>query len=865
MVDSDITQKQTETYDSASLERIEEFKVLYDEFLSSFLHTEKGERHIRYIVQGREEAEKNISTVNKATENGEDITDLVLLKLLPYNDFKNNRDKGAWINVAPAIKGNIKSWFENAGRTFPEDWPKISRAILSFVNRCMENPENLNDACIEFSELPYSTGLQTGMLTPILNALNPESFLLINNKSREVINHFTGSDYGQALVNYPEINKTGKQLINDVRPVLDRAESVEISSVDLFDIFCHWLVSEKQYFKPAKLGKNFIDLFGTVDDAMLAFRFLGVAVRYLNIDDKDDPRAALSFYRDGKELKMHLSYGNWAVLGFQGSNERINKVLISVFKDSIKLNTLSEGDFVTSDTEPKITLNYLSLDEFKANHLALLEIFQETLEHIQSKFAHWKASPYHKYNKDKILEALIDESLLESLLAEGVTPGDGQPEETTRYWKIAPGREAWNWDTWKSENIITIGWDQVGDLSGKTKEEIDLIYDQACENYSDWGTGGNIQLGRFMEVQIGDRIIANQGKGKILGFGTVIGDYYFVPDVTHGHRIPVQWDDLEIREIDEGGWAMTILNLDEDKFNHMISIKPIDIETRLEEVLSQQPFYSLEMCSEETGFGLIELSRYIRAVDRKKQAIFYGPPGTGKTYLAERIAKHLVGGGYGFIDLIQFHSEVAYEDFIQGIRPQENEKGELRYPLVPGRFMDFCNKASQTKDICVLIIDEINRANLSRVFGELMYLLEYRDKTIYLAAGQRFKIPANVRIIGTMNTADRSIALVDHALRRRFAFLSLYPDYELLRKYHQKTESGFNPETLINILNRLNKQIGDRHYFIGPSYFLRDDIRVHLKDIWQMEIEPYLEEFFFDQPDNYKKFVWETIEDEIGQ
>jgi 5-methylcytosine-specific restriction protein B len=277
----------------------------------------------------------------------------------------------------------------------------------------------------------------------------------------------------------------------------------------------------------------------------------------------------------------------------------------------------------------------------------------------------------------------------------------------------------------------------------------------------------------------------------------------------------------------------------------------------------EQPSYSLEMCSEETGFHLAELSKYVRAINRKKQAIFYGPPGTGKTYLAERIAKHLVGGGKGFIELIQFHPEVAYEDFIQGIRPQENENGELRYPLAPGRFLEFCGKASHTEDICVLIIDEINRANLSRVFGELMYLLEYRDKAIKLAAGKEFMIPSNVRIIGTMNTADRSIALVDHALRRRFAFLSLYPDYDILRKYHQKHESGFNPEKLIGKLESLNKQIGDRHYSIGPSYFLRKDIQECLEDIWQMEIEPYLEEFFFDQPDNYKKFTWEVINTEI--
>jgi 5-methylcytosine-specific restriction enzyme B len=189
----------------------------------------------------------------------------------------------------------------------------------------------------------------------------------------------------------------------------------------------------------------------------------------------------------------------------------------------------------------------------------------------------------------------------------------------------------------------------------------------------------------------------------------------------------------------------------------------------------KQPLFTLEECSEETGFSLSELTKYVRAIDRKKQAIFYGPPGTGKTFLAEKIAMHLVGGGSGFVELIQFHPEVAYEDFIQGIRPEENTNGELRYPLVPGRFLDFCEKANQTDGICVLIIDEINRANLSRVFGELMYLLEYREKAIYLAAGRRFKIPSNVRIIGTMNTADRSIALVDHALTKKICFLELIP------------------------------------------------------------------------------------------
>ena len=144
-----------------------------------------------------------------------------------------------------------------------------------------------------------------------------------------------------------------------------------------------------------------------------------------------------------------------------------------------------------------------------------------------------------------------------------------------------------------------------------------------------------------------------------------------------------------------------------------------------------------------------------------------------------------------------------------------------------------------------------------------MYLLEYRNETIYLSAGTKFSIPNNVRIIGTMNTADRSIALVDHALRRRFAFLSLYPDMEILRKYHQRENTGSNLDGLINVLESLNNEIQDKHYMIGTSYFLRPDLEDQLEDIWKMEIEPYLEEFFFDQPEKYKKFAWETISSKI--
>lgn len=273
--------------------------------------------------------------------------------------------------------------------------------------------------------------------------------------------------------------------------------------------------------------------------------------------------------------------------------------------------------------------------------------------------------------------------------------------------------------------------------------------------------------------------------------------------------------------------------------------------------------YSFIQCSDDTGFDIKILERWTRAVNRKGQAILYGPPGTGKTHMAKHLAKNLIGGGDGFIEIVQFHPAYAYEDFIEGIRPRSNEGGGLEYPTIPGRFLEFCEKAKSRKGKCVLIIDEINRADLAKVFGELMYLLEHRSELIPLSGGRLFQIPGNVLIIGTMNTADRSIALVDHALRRRFAFLRLGPNYDVLQQFHEKRNVNFSIKGLIESLRNLNNQINDPHYEVGISFFLRDNLENDIEDIWCMEIEPYLEEYYFDRVTNVENFRWDKIRSKI--
>ena len=148
-----------------------------------------------------------------------------------------------------------------------------------------------------------------------------------------------------------------------------------------------------------------------------------------------------------------------------------------------------------------------------------------------------------------------------------------------------------------------------------------------------------------------------------------------------------------------------------------------------------------------------------------------------------------------------------------------------------------------------------------------MYLLDDRQDTarfITLASGKLFRIPTNVRIIGTMNTADRSIALVDNALRRRFAFIPIYPNYEVLRQYHHREKTNFPVDKLVGILKNVNRAINNKHYELGISFFLTKTLAEDIQDIWQMEIEPYLEEYFFDNPAKMDEFLWDNIKDKLS-
>ncbi|MFJ3806503.1 DUF4357 domain-containing protein [Streptomyces sp. NPDC090073] len=256
----------------------------------------------------------------------------------------------------------------------------------------------------------------------------------------------------------------------------------------------------------------------------------------------------------------------------------------------------------------------------------------------------------------------------------------------------------------------------------------------------------------------------------------------------------------------------------------------------------------------------------------ERQMVLYGPPGTGKTYLALKLAEFL-GGGPEQVKLVQFHPSYAYEDFFEGFRPQEDpQTREVAFRLTAGPLRELADLASREGNRHIphfLIIDEINRANLAKVFGELYFLLEYRNKSVRLTySGDDFALPPNLFVIGTMNTADRSIALVDAAMRRRFAFVELSPRTEpttgLLRRW--LAEEGKDPEPA-DLLDALNARIDDPDFHIGPSYLMKKGAYREggLERTWRTKILPLMEEHHYGEGvDIEKRYGLAALRESLG-
>ena len=450
--------------------------------------------------------------------------------------------------------------------------------------------------------------------------------------------------------------------------------------------------------------------------------------------------------------------------------------------------------------------------------------------------------------------------------------------DSRRYWVYSPGTKASNWKNDKENGTMSIGYSNIVDWSTlNSKEEYRA---KLQEFYNDSSSHKNDvhAFWQFVhDVKIGDVVYAKDGISKVIGRGIVRGDYSYDKDKQSFYSSrKVQWThvDCNYELPDEGAFSMKMLTeitkysglvkQIEDYFEGMPgddSIKPSIIPNPPPpEILS----YTKEDFLENVFMDESSYDSLVALLERKKNIILQGAPGVGKTWMAKRLAYSMMGErDESRIQMIQFHQSYSYEDFIMGYRPDGNG-----FKLRSGPFYDICNVAkTDSKKDYFFIIDEINRGNISKIFGELFMLVEKdkRGKELRLLYNDElFSVPKNLYVIGLMNTADRSIAMIDYALRRRFSFFDVKPAFNS-DQFNELREKIANEKynSLIDCVRGLNKEIAadetlGEGFCIGHSYFCVDEgdsvDDEWLKSVVEYEIIPLLKEYWFDDPDKVKNW-----------
>ncbi len=282
------------------------------------------------------------------------------------------------------------------------------------------------------------------------------------------------------------------------------------------------------------------------------------------------------------------------------------------------------------------------------------------------------------------------------------------------------------------------------------------------------------------------------------------------------------------------------------------------------------PLYSAKNFLTETFLDAQWLETAASLLGMKRQLILQGVPGTGKTHIARHLARLLTNGDETRVRLVQFHPAYSYEEFVEGLKPKTvemNGRSEVTYPVEEGVLCQFARlAAAQPGDNFVLLVDEINRGNLPRIFGELLYLLEYREHEIVLPYSRRpFRLPPNLYLIGTMNLADRSVVAVDQALRRRFSFVEMPPSREILEHWladHPARDSKIATAT-VNLFENLNRQLREDAgpgQQVGHSYFMISDLDApQLRMVWEHHVRPLLAEYLGHQPQRLARYELERF------
>lgn len=502
-----------------------------------------------------------------------------------------------------------------------------------------------------------------------------------------------------------------------------------------------------------------------------------------------------------------------------------------------------------------------------AKYFDIVEKLRSFLQSDKSTLKDFKELSFEAW---RYSEEVNEEKRKEKAQAERESKGAALADddvETTHYWIYSPGDGATIWDECYNDGIMAIGWDSIGNLRAFTsKDEMKLHMKETIDPSKSYKNAAYATWQFANDMKPGDIVFAKKGMHLIVGRGIVESDYEYDPSRKHYKNIrKVKW--THKGEWEHPGQAvmktLTDITSYKDYVDKLNAIFESDVIDDVDEQEFFYPPYDAEKFLEEVYMDEENYDTLVALVLNKKNVILQDAPGVGKTFAAKRLAYSIMGvKDPNRVMMVQFHQGYSYEDFIMGFRP--SEKG---FELKHGAFYNFCKEAEiDSENEYFFIIDEINRGNLSKIFGELFMLIESDKRGVELQllySDEKFSVPSNVYIIGMMNTADRSLAMLDYALRRRFAFYEMKPGFDSDGFHEYRINLASEKfDRLINCVENLNSVIAaddslGEGFCIGHSYFcnLKEATDQALSSIVEFELIPLLKEYWFDETTKVKDWT----------
>ena len=465
-----------------------------------------------------------------------------------------------------------------------------------------------------------------------------------------------------------------------------------------------------------------------------------------------------------------------------------------------------------------------------------------------------------------------------SVRAQGVGDSNQAKKHELQHWLYTPGEGAARWDEFRTAGIMALNWDRVGDLASFPDKE--SLLDALYTHYGDWGgrprKAADSVWDYIHAMKPGDIVYVRRSFNEIVGRGVVRSDYRYDEDRSSFRAVrDVEWTHVGSWPLEQRIGRLMLQRLTEntkytpDQLNALIGIEDSHSSASVDERRGNNDLdeadehYTSADFLDEVFLRPEDVEQMLGLLRRKKNLILQGAPGTGKTFAAKRLAYALMGQtDDSRVEVVQFHQSTAYEDVVVGLRPT----AEGGFAAAEGVFARFCRRAAADpgRDY-VFIIDEINRANISKAFGELLMLIEaeHRGEALRLpVSGELLSVPKRLHIIGMMNTADRGLALIDYALRRRFAFFEMRPALDhpgFLR--HVEAVGSARLEALVDVVRRLNQRITEDEalgpgFQIGHSYLCLPaagpenpaGTDADVTSVVRYELEPLVREYWFDNP-----------------